>query len=374
MATLALAGVLVYVLWPGPNLREGSGELGGAAVSVDVGSRPPDLYRIVYRVENRAGGQMIVGTETLLVRRPFDALSVRKAGPPPGAKEDNRTVNAFGRLRQGELVLAVPPATAALDRRLDTYVRAASKDGYVQPRETRRVADRPCRIFRLSAPGGIEGLERVRDIEDTYTDICIDAAGLVLEEVGVVEGKLLNRKLATGVDDDPEVPEGAFDTGDPTLDVRQGGGSVRRVTLASRPPGRFWEMREAPEGLGHEGRYTVVPPQTGFDDPTQRQRLIAFTTDVWRDGTDVLIVEQGATLGGSAPFAEDPNAREVRVGALGRGQLVYGPSSVEVRVLRDGGRFVRVTGTLEPSELLRSARSLEEVEGGDLEFLDEGPS
>lgn len=369
-AVLALAGTLVYVLWPGPDLREGSEELGGADVAVDVGSRPPSSYRIVYRVENRAGGRTIVATETLLVRRPFEALSVRTSGPPPGKKEDNRTVNGFGRLRNGDLILAVPPATAALDRRLDTYVEAAAKDGFAGAREARRVAGRRCRVFRLSAPGGIEGLVPVREIEEDYSDVCIDAAGLVLEEVGVVGGEPLNRKVATRVDEAPDVAEGSFDVGDPTLDVRQGGGSVRQITLSSRPPGTFWELRAVPEGFTHDGRYTVVPPQTGFDDPTQRQRLIAFTSDVWRNGVDVLIVEQGATLGGSAPFSEDPKAKRVGVGALGRGQLVYGPSSVEVRVLREGGRFVRVTGTLRPSELLRAARSLEEVEGGELVFLD----
>lgn len=371
-ATLALAGVLVYVLWPGPNLREASEVLGD--VAVDVGARTPTAYAIVYRVENRAGDTLVVSSERLLVRRPFEAVSVRLEGPPPGTKEQSRTVNAFARLKTEQLTLAVPPSPASLDRRLDVFLPEAVKAGYAAEREARRVAGRSCRVYRMAGAEGAAGLERVAEAGDTHTDVCVDEAGLVLEEVGVVGGDLLTRRLATDVDEDPDIPDGSFDAGEPTLEVRQGGGAVRRLTPDSRPPGTFWELPEPPEGLAHEGRYSIVPPQTGFDDPTQRQNIIAFASDVWRDGIEVIIVEQGATLGGTAPFAEDPNAQRVEVGDLGRGQVVYGSASAEVRVLREGGRFVRVLGTLPPSRLLAAARSLQEVEGGELVFLEEGPS
>lgn len=370
-ATLALAGVLVYVFWPGPDLREGSEPLGD--VTVDVGNRTPTAYLIVYRVENRAGDSVVVSTERLLVRRPFEAVSTRLTGPPPGGKEQSRTVSAFARLKNDQLTLAAPPSPASLDRRTDAFFPEAVKAGYAEEREARRVAGRRCRVYRMAGGAGAAGLAPVAEAEDTYTDVCVDEAGLVLEEVGVVGGELLTRRLAARVDESPEIPDGSFEAGEPTLDVRQGGGSVCQLAPGSRPPEAFWELRKPPEGFTHRGRYTVVPPQTGFDDPTQRQGLVAFTSDVWRRGSDVLVVEQGGTLGGSAPFEEDPDAQGVRLGALGRGQLVYGSSSAEVRVLRKGGRFVRVLGTIPPSRLVTAGRSLNEEKGGELRFVGECP-
>jgi hypothetical protein len=146
------------------------------------------------------------------------------------------------------------------------------------------------------------------------------------------------------------------------------------VSLDSRPPGEFWEFERPPKGFEHHGRYAVVPPQTGFDDPRQRQQLIAFTSDVWVDGVDAIVVEQGATLGGTAPFVADPNGVNLRFGSLGRGQLVYGLISTEVRVLKEGGKFVRVTGTVAPSRLVAAAGSLQKKAGGELVYLDEPPS
>lgn len=371
-ATLALAGVLVYVFWPGPDLREGSEPLGDARVR--VASRTLSSYGIVYRVESRAGGAVVVSTDRLVVRRPFEARSQNRSGPPPGGKEQSETVNALTRLKTGRLTLAVPPAPASLDRRPDAFFPEVVKAGYASEREVRRVAGRRCRIYRMAGDAGALSLAKAEKATDTYNEVCVDEAGLVLEEIGVTDGKLLTRRLAVEVDEDPDIEDGSFDPGEPSLEVRQGGGAVRQLTPDSPAPGTFWELGAPPEGFEHRGRYSVVPPQTGFDDPTQRQRLIAFASDVWVDGVDVLIVEQGATLGGTAPFAEDPNAQRVRVGELGRGELVYGFASTEVRVLRDGGRFVRVFGTLAPSRLLAAARSLEEKEGGTLVFLDERPT
>jgi hypothetical protein len=100
----------------------------------------------------------------------------------------------------------------------------------------------------------------------------------------------------------------------------------------------------------------------------QRSSIIASVDDVWVDGADVLIVEQGGTLGGGEPFSADKNARSVHAGPLGDGELAYTLRSSEVRVRTGGGRFVIVEGTLSPSRLLAVARSLVKTNGGALTF------
>src|SRR5206468_3371693 len=115
-------------------------------------------------------------------------------------------------------------------------------------------------------------------------------------------------------------------------DAKLGGGVVHAVTAGSRTPGSFWELGSPPRGFSYRDRYAVVPPQGAIADPRQRSSVIATVDDIWVKGPDVLIVEQGGTLGGTAPFARDPNARRLRVGVLGRGELIYGLRSSEVRV------------------------------------------
>jgi hypothetical protein len=365
---LALAAVAVYVLWPGPNLREGSAELSSGTVR--VGERRPDSYRIVYRLESRAGGELVVSTERLWVRRPFESRQESWSGPPPGTKRTSTSINAFGRIRFNNAGFNVAPAPAPQDRRVDALLQEAERGGYVDVRELRRVAGRTCRIHRIAGEGQSGSLLRLEDDAETYSDTCLDEAGLALEEVSVVDGDLLTRKLAVEVDESPELDDEMFRPGEVELSVRQGGGSVKEAEPTSRPPGTFWELPDEPRGFERQGRYAVIPPQAGFDDPTQRSGIITFVTDVWVRGIDVLIIEQGATLGGRDPFAADPNARKVQVGELGRGEVLYGLRTSEVRVLRKGGKFVRVFGTLEPSRLLAFARSLEERPGGELVYLD----
>lgn len=342
---------------------------------LQVAARVPSSYHLVYRVESRAGDELVVSTEKVWVRRPFEARVESWTGAPPGRRRTNTTINAFARINSGRAVFAVPPAPAPQDYRVDANLREAERGGYLEIRERRRVAGRVCRVYRRGPETGSGTLSRVADDADEYADICFDAAGLPLEVVTFLDGKLTTRSVAVEVEEEPRVSDRLFRVGDPTLEVRQGGGSVLRVDPTSRPPGDFWELREEEiEGFEREGRYAVIPPQAGFDDPTQRPGIITFVSEVWTRGDDVIVIEQGATLGGREPFRRDPDARSVSAGELGRGQLAYGIRTSEIRVLFKGGRFVRVHGTVEPSSLLATARRLEKVAGGDLVYLDEIPT
>jgi hypothetical protein len=365
---LVLAAAVVYLLIPGPDLRAGSKALPNGPVR--VAERTPRAYRIDYRVEDRAGGEFNVSTERLWVRRPYEARVEDRSGPPPGRRRTSETISAFARVRVGGSTFAVAPAPASPDRRVEHVLDEAQSAGYVQARERRRVAGRLCRVFRTAGESPSGTLTKLRGGAKDYTDVCLDSSGLALEEATFAGGKLVARRLAVKVEESPRSKRNLFETGKPSATARQGGGSVKWAELDSRPPGTFWEPSTRLKGFEHRGRYAVVPPQAGFDDPTQRSSIIAFISDVWERGLDVVAIEQGATLGGKAPFAADPNAVRVRVGRLGRGELLYGLRTSEVRVLRKGGRFVRVFGTIEPSRLLAFARSLEEKPGGNLVYID----
>ena len=366
-----MAGLVAYAFRPGPNLRAGSVKVGG---SVGVARRLPGAYAVVYRDETHAAGETTVSTQKLWLRRPFESRSETWSGPPPGRRRLSYTVNALTRLSTGRITLAVPPGPAPDERRPDAFLPEATKRGYAQTREARRIIGRACRVYRIGGDPGIDSLKPLKRVGKDYSDVCVDAAGIVLEHVSFTDGKLLFRRVAAGVDENPPLNDDMFAVGKPSMGAAQGGGSARRADPASRPPGTFWALSRPLDGFRHAGRWAVVPPQSGFNDPIRRASIVAWVSDVYTRGSDVVVVEQGATLQGVEPFKDDPNAQDVDAGALGRGELLYGLRAAELQVKFKGGKFVRLIGTVPPSRLVEIAKDLRRESGGTLVYLDEGPS
>jgi hypothetical protein len=338
-----------WVLRPRTDLREGSTAVRTGRVRVGV--RSAQAYRIVYRTQDTATDDRI-SERQLFVRRPFESRT-------------HDGVTAFGRSSVGPSSFFVPPGPAIGDLRPDALLAEAVRDGYARERELRRVAGRLCRVFRIGAPANAGSLPPVAT-GDEPTDVCVDDAGLVLEEVTYDGDDVLRRRVARSVTEDPRIQKDTFEVDEPKGDPKQLG-SVQELEDDSRlPGGTFWELPDPPKGFESRGRYAVVPAgQPGFSDPVARSSVISFVTEVWTDGPDVFVLEQGATQG-AAPFADDPDAAGVKTGDLGRGELLYSMAASEVRVRTKGARFVRVRGTLPPSTLLKIARRLVGVEGGPL--------
>jgi hypothetical protein len=111
----------------------------------------PLSYSMRVRVDDYAGGERVVNREQLTVRRPFDSERV-----VIGDEGRTRSVTVFGRWSVprtgGEAgtaevaTLAIAPAAAASDYRLDPRLIAALPDGYLAAREVREVAGRACRV------------------------------------------------------------------------------------------------------------------------------------------------------------------------------------------------------------------------------------
>lgn len=381
MVTVAVAagGALVVLLLQGDGPerigRDGSRQLsGGAPVEIE---RIPDSWRIVYRLEEQSGDDVRVSTDRFEVRRPFDSRFETWQGAPPGEELVTTRIAAFARFATREPSgeddagsFVVPPRPSPHDIRLDAALEPALDAGLIERRERREVAGRPCQVYRTFQ--GLGGPLRVpEDPEVEHVDSCIDDAGLLLEEVRVADGAIVQRRLAVEVEEEPALGDERFRTGTQQVPVQEGGGQVREMVPDSRPPGPFYELTEPPAGYRKLGRFSVVPPQPeNFGDPLRIGFRRAGVSDVWVRGVDVVVIDQGGTLQGQAPFEMDPANPTVEIEGLGTGEVIVAGSASEVRVLLSGGRYVQAYGTVAPDELTDLLRRLVEGEGGTLEFID----
>lgn len=351
--------------------RVGSEEVeGGEPVEI---TDEPEGYRITYRNVIRGSSHVV---EEITVRRPFWSETV-SSGP------DGEVVNVqrqgFGRLitdadEDEPLVFAIGPASATTDLRIANVVEEALDRGWLERREVREVIGRRCQVYRAGTTfvGGV--LMPPGDPAEEYADACFDDRGLLLEEWWVVDGRALRHRVATEVAERAP-PDLGRDWSDlaTTMGVEKGGGSIRRVRPDSAPPGAFFVLADAPPEFEHLGRFTVVPPQaSSFADDSDRGHVAASTADVWRRGADLLVVDQGGTLGGFAVYKPDPDNRTADVAGLGEVELVVSLTANEVRLHREVGRYVRVVGTLPHDDLLAVMGSLVETEGTGL-VVEEGP-
>lgn len=362
--TLPIVAVLLAVACSGggddePEVigREGSVVVEDAddvAIGAPVGS-----YQVTYRIEETDGDDVVARDATLTVVRPFqsrfelgDLLRVADFG-------------YFGEDEPGdetEVVTAVP-APSPGDVRADVVDLG---EGF----EVREIAGRRCQVHHFGA-SLLDGLY----VEGDSVESCVDGDGLVLEEVTTVDGRIILRRVATAVELEPDV-EVAFELeGIRPRSADDGGGSIQEVEPTSASPGVFYEVGAVPDGFELLGRYAVVPPQTArLDDEQTRSRYVAGVVDVWTRGIDVLVLDQGGTLGQVPPFGADPNGEAVTdVGEIASiGEVVRHPNGAEVRILIPPGRYVKVSGTLTVDELLDITRSLRATEGTGLVYVEEG--
>jgi len=328
--------------------------------------RTPTSYRIVFRVEDFAGGDTVT-IEELLVRRPFEARVETRAGGRLIALD----VHAFGRHAiQGEgegraVVVAAEPSPPGPDLQPAPALADALERELIERRAQRTVAGRACQVYRAGAPvaGGV--ITPVDADSDEWADFCVDEAGLVVAEDWVLDGDLVRRRTASTVDERPDISADAFVIDGEVLPVDAGGGAVQLVTDDSRPPDAdFWELRDAPAGFDHHGRYVVSPPSGGSLVSPEPGPSQAGVTDVWVRPAGLLVVENGGTVSGEAAFGDHPVGRDVDLDDLGTGEVVVDLRSSQVHVNLGGGRYVRVYGTLPPGELVDIARRLERRDGG----------
>lgn len=360
--------------------RNGSTPLPDRAGRLKIDDEPAS-YRIVYRVETYFGDDPVVTRDELAIRRPFDGRTRKLSGPDAGDEVRSEQIGVLGRLfvpkapSADEALLETGPSIAPSDLRIAPVLDDLVAAGRAERREWREVADEPCQVVRFGGPVSAGTVAARLEPDDEYADVCVSERGLVFEELWVVEGLVQRRRLAVEVDADTAVPGSVFapasETSVKPLPVEKGGGSFRRVDDASAYAAPFWVADAPPLGT-YRGRWAVV--EAAANDPNDeetQERRVGSVADVWSDGVDVVIVEQGSTAGGVSPFELGDGPRIV-VDGLGEGEIVFDLRTSEVRFRRPGGYFLRVRGTAGAEQLGAVARSLRRTEGGTgLAYLDE---
>lgn len=328
---------------------------------------PLATYSITYRVEERDGDDINVSTSELTSARPFRSRSATKVGKEVASTR----VADFGYLGQQAgtaepVVYTAAPAPAPGDVRTDLLFAGDRGD------EVRRVLGRECQVHHLGAPV-LSGIVVPLDASEGITaDICVDADGLILEELTFdADHVATSRWIATTVEESPSTSdeEFRFEGVTPTA-AKEGGGSLQAVEPTSAPPGPFWQLDELPAGFTHMGRYAIVPPQEArVDDPASRSMVIAGVSDVFVRGIDMVVVEQGGTLGQIPPFGSTPNSEVIDLGELARSaEWFLTVTGAEVHALIPPGRYVKVLGTLPSDEIIALAKSLHPIEGQGLVY------
>jgi hypothetical protein len=262
--------------------------------------------------------------------------------------------------------METPPAVAPFDVRLDVVAAEAQRAHLVRPTGTRTVAGRACAVYRSRQSLNAVDLAGTPTTAD-HVDTCIDAKGLVLSEQRVADGKVTQRREAIAVNIGADAANHRFATVGDHIPLKNGGGRIVGVTDDSRPPSAdYWSLAEPPSGFHHAGRFAVVPPQpkagvTNGQDPT-----VTEMADVYLRGADVVVIEQGETIGGVA-FSPSTTGEPVDAGKLSDGRMVLSARATTVSALASGKKyFVRVSGTLRPDDLLTIARRLAPTAPGTL--------
>jgi hypothetical protein len=348
------------------NLRAGSKVVGGPPVRV---THVPTSYQAVFRVENRAGKALVVNTEKVWMRRPFQSRIEDWRGPPPGTTRLTLRQSAFGVLAStseasSPLNIAAPPSVASGDVRIDAVLDEIIRGHYGLRREQREVYGRRCQVYRLGGPVLAGDVTRYEPGKGDFTDVCIDANGIVLEEYWVQDGRLLRRRVATELKIDPPIDDKVFAIDVPiNPDIHRG--LVRRMTGNPKPSRvGFWTLPHLPHGFETIGRFVVVLSDQALPQVSALEPALTgtSTSDVFVRGPDLLVVDQDPSLAQLVGHEGRPS-RKVNLGRIKDGELIVDGRMSEVHGRTPDGSFVRLVGTLAPDDLVRLARGLRPLQG-----------
>src|SRR4051794_26265177 len=361
VVVVALVVGLVNVFSGGGNggpkvVRTGSVKVGG---SNELNIETTDAYHVVYRVDSYAGGDHVVTTNDLSARRPFESRLETRSGPPPGTASDV-TVSAFGLFStkgansSQPLVTPTAPGLAGSDPRFDASLADMVKAKVLQAREHRKVLGRECQVFRTGEPIGTG--RQLKPTSTDYADDCIDAKGIILEEVWFYKGKMVTRKVATSVDDHATFDSATFAPAGPPLPAGQATSQVIKVTDTSRPAATFFELDAPPAGYTHQGRYLVTATAQGTV-PGQPGPINESMADVYVNGPQLLVVQQGTISGKESVFTTPANEK-LNVPDLSNAELLLGIYGNVVRAKPDEVRYFTMTGTMPAAQMKELANHI----------------
>jgi hypothetical protein len=209
----------------------------------------------------------------------------------------------------------------------------------------------------------IETLQVEAPTDADHADVCIDRAGLVLEEVAVVAGKLSFREVALEVDDAASLGDDVFAIqGDP-LPLGQGGSELRPLDPSAAPTAGYWQFATAPPGFEHRGRYVLREPAPESSStttaPGTTSAPLESYVDVYVNGPTMLVVHQGPSA--AEPTRDTTRAPALDAGGLGSGHLLAGLVGSTLVTEPRTGWFVEITATLPSTTIGELAVTLQSI-------------
>jgi hypothetical protein len=255
------------------------------------------------------------------------------------------------------------PAAALGDLRFDGAIDDLVEAGIFEVRERRQVLGRECQVYRTG--NLVESPPLAVPSATTYADVCIDAAGLVLEEVALVDGVAETYEIATVVEVDAPVDEQRFVIEGEPLTLDEGGNQLISLDPAVAPVDGYWVPATPPVGATHVARHTLRTPvpedqaatgtstTVGPTDPSGR--YTDTYVDVYATGSTFVVVHQGIVA--AATTRDTTLGKDVDAGALGPARVVFGATGSTLVASNDTW-FVEVTGPLPATELAAIAATL----------------
>jgi hypothetical protein len=328
-------------------------------------------YHVTYQVETASGTTALLRTEDISVRRPFDAqlLAYSEGGSSAAPDLDARSnLGLYADVTDPDHpdVGQGMPAAALGDLRFDGALDDLVDAGIFVVRERRELLGRECQVYRTG--NLVESPPLALPTESTYADVCIDSAGLVLEEVAFVDGIAETYEVATAVQVDTSLDDDLFTIVGEPLTLDEGGNELGPLDTAEVPVANYWVPAAAPLGATHVGRYVLRTPNpeaagdtgtsttVGPSDPAGKS--IDTYVDVYTTGPTFVVVHQGIV---SAATTRDTTlGKDVEAGALGTARVVFGATGSTLVASNDTW-FVEVTAPLSVADLGAIASTLQPV-------------
>lgn len=394
LCALVLVAVVVVALYHGkdPSTVAPTTELTASLVADAPGALQlagvPTAYAVTYELQSSAAGSAdatdgvpatvghtyTTSTEQFRVQRPFQTHIDSKAGGPPGGAAQWSIVTDLGVRSSSSTgdetpsVDTIIPSAGIGDWRLDAVLDDLVADKTFVRRERRSLLGRDCQVYRTGSP--LENYAVSAATETTYADMCVDASGLVLEQVAVSGGAVLEHLTATAVDVAAKFTDDDFAITEAPATLAQGGMSL--VLIGGLPTdASYWAFAALPDGYNLLGHYTLAQNATGSgtisptgastgDSPDKAtgettplgaSTVVISYVDVYRNGPNTVVVLQGPTS--VEPLADAPgvDAASTALGAVTIDSKLTG-SQIVAHPTSTPDWFVQVSGTVPRATLL----------------------
>jgi len=309
-------------------------------------------YTVVYAVTTNAQGVQR-STRTVSVRRPFESsdLSVPENAVAPD-QGFVTSVDGLFALQGGKIITfgSQAPGVPSSDYRLSVELNDMTRLGLAEVRGQSSVAGRSCRVYRVGSPLG-DPLKKASDQE--YTDLCLDADGLVLSEKWMLSGQLLRDSEATSVSlAVPPTASFAAPAG-PQTPNPSGVGQTTSLPLNAPPStgNPYWLTTSPPWGfsLANRVRAVTVNALSGATD-------LAFV-DSYVRGSDVVLVQHRERSVAGPPAS---GMERITAGRLGTGELTLSDEGPRASFVA-GPWVITVEGSVDVAHLRAFASQLAPV-------------